>query len=168
MRQRGIAAGLDGSEVNYYLPFRGNLTMAMRMNSNAALRTEPPSDLRRDPVVLVVEDELLVRMVLVDTLMDDGFEVIEATTGDEALLTLARRPDIGLIVSDVETPGLTNGFLLARTVAERRPDVRLIIVSGRAAPRASELPHGANFIAKPFYPETLLTLANAMLQRTRP
>jgi CheY-like chemotaxis protein len=125
------------------------------------------SEHREHPVALVVEDEMLVRMVLVDILMDDGFEVIEAVTGDEALLALKRRPDIGLVVSDVEMPGAVNGFMLARRVAEERPDIRIIVVSGRAAPQAGDLPEGARFIAKPCFPEDLLRMANDMIERRR-
>lgn len=125
------------------------------------------SDHQGHPVALVVEDEMLVRMILVDILMDDGFEVIEATTGDEALLALKRRPDVHLIVSDVEMPGAVNGFMLAQHAAKERPDIHIIIVSGRATPKAGDLPEGARFIAKPCFPETLLGMANDMIARRR-
>ncbi len=134
------------------------------MNIAAPLNAQP-SDPREHPVALVVQDEMLVRMVLVDILMDDGFEVIEATSGDEALLALMRRSDIDLIVSDVEMPGAINGFALARRVAEERPGIRIIIVSGRAAPGAGDLPEAARFLAKPCFPETLLSAANEMMGR---
>lgn len=123
------------------------------------------SDHQDNPIALVVEDEMLVRMVLVDILMDDGFEVIEATSGDEALLALKRRPDVNLIVSDVEMPGSVDGFTLARRVAEEQSDIRIIIVSGRAAPKAGDLPEGARFISKPCFPEALLCMANEMIGR---
>jgi DNA-binding NtrC family response regulator len=108
---------------------------------------------------------MLIRMAFVETLMDDGYEVIEATGVDEAHFVLARRPDINLIVTDVETSGTTNGFMLARRVARERPKVRMIVVSGRVAPKPSDLPEGVSFIAKPFSPETLLFVANRMVQR---
>ena len=120
---------------------------------------------QREAVALVVEDEMLVRMVLVDTLMDDGFEVIEAVNGDEALLALSRRPDVSLIISDIEMPGTLNGFALARRVAEQRPEIRIILVSGRAAPQAGDLPEGAEFMPKPFYPEAVLQAANKIIGR---
>jgi CheY-like chemotaxis protein len=119
------------------------------MMNMASTLGDHSSDHQGHPVALVVEDELLVRMVLVDVLMDDGFEVIEATTADEALLALKRRPDVNLIVSDVEMPGTINGFVLAQRVAEERPDIRIVIVSGRAAPKPGDLPEGARFIPKP-------------------
>jgi two-component system, response regulator PdtaR len=111
----------------------------------------------------VIEDEPLIRMTLVDTLVDNGYEVIEATTIDEAHFVLSRRPDVSLIVTDVETPGSANGFMLARRMAKESPDVRVIVVSGRA--ESSDLPEGVSFIAKPFSPETLLFVANRMIRR---
>ncbi|MCB5176628.1 response regulator transcription factor [Microvirga lenta] len=134
------------------------------MNPVAPLDSQASAG-RQHPVALIVEDEMLVRMVLVDTLMDDGFEVIEATSADEALLALNRRDDVDLVISDVEMPGSINGFTLARRVAEERPNIGIIIVSGRASPQQGDLPEGANFIAKPFYPDTVLTTANAMIGR---
>jgi CheY-like chemotaxis protein len=132
---------------------------------NAALRNPIPSGQTSHPVALIVEDEMLVRMVLVDTLMDDGFEVIEATSGDEALLALNRRPDVDLVISDVEMPGSINGFALAQRIAADRPAVSIIVVSGREAPRAGDLPEGASFIAKPFRPDAVLLAANLLIGR---
>ncbi|HZH53966.1 MAG TPA: response regulator [Microvirga sp.] len=135
------------------------------MNTAISPEFQGPVDGQHDPVTLVVEDEILVRMVIVDTLMDDGFEVIEATNGDEALLALSRRPDVDLIISDIEMPGTVNGFALARRVAEQRPGIRMILVSGRAAPRPGDLPAGAEFMPKPIYPEALLQAANRIIGR---
>jgi CheY-like chemotaxis protein len=117
------------------------------------------------PVALIVEDEILVRLPLVDTLMDAGFEVIEAATGSEALLALASRPDVDLIISDVRMPGTIDGFMLARHVSEALPEIGIIILSGRTSPEAGDLPEGAQFIPKPFCPDALLDLANRMMKR---
>ena len=66
-------------------------------------------------VVLVVEDEPLVRALTVDALEDDGFNVLEAATGDYALTVLRGRNDIRAVVTDVEMPGQIDGFALAVT-----------------------------------------------------
>ncbi len=129
------------------------------------LSTNLPRNNQPDPVALVIEDEVLIRMALVETLMDDGYEVIEAASVDEAHLVLACRSDISLIVTDVETSGITNGFMLARRMARERPNVRIIVVSGRVAPKSGDLPEGVSFIAKPFLPQTLLFVANRLVQR---
>ena len=75
-------------------------------------------------LILVVEDEALVRMMLVDVLDDAGFKVMEAAHADEALHILAAAPDVQVVVTDVEMPrGSINGFELARRVREDRQDI---------------------------------------------
>ncbi|HEX2552436.1 MAG TPA: response regulator [Microvirga sp.] len=116
------------------------------------------------PTVLVVEDEVLVRMMLADVLDDAGFRVIEAANADEALRVLAAIPEIAAVVTDVEMPGGSlNGFELARRVRDEWR-IGVLIASGRQAPRQGELPDGSHFIAKPVYPETLVSLIRSLLQ----
>ncbi len=117
-------------------------------------------------LILVVEDEALVRMMLVDVLDDAGFKVMEAAHADEALHILATVPDVQVVVTDVEMPrGSINGFELARRVREDRQDIGVVIASGRVAPAPGELAEGAYFIEKPLYPERLLELIRALLLR---
>ncbi|WP_315974855.1 response regulator [Microvirga yunnanensis] len=116
------------------------------------------------PLILVVEDEALVRMTLVDVLEDAGFKVIEAVHADEALQVLKAVSDIQGMVTDVEMPrGSINGFELARQVRASRHEIGVLIVSGRAAPKSGELPEGALFIGKPVHPETLVRLLKGTL-----
>lgn len=68
-------------------------------------------------VVLVVDDEPLIRALTVDALEDDGFSVLEAATGDYALTVLRTRQDISAVVTDVEMPGQIDGFALASMAA---------------------------------------------------
>ena len=120
---------------------------------------------RNKPVVLVVEDEVLVRMMLADVLDEAGFKVIEAAHADEALSVLSALPEIQAVVTDVEMPGGSlNGFALARTVRERRPDIGVLIASGRAAPAAGELPDLCHFLAKPIHPATLVHVIRSLLE----
>ena len=117
------------------------------------------------PLVLVVEDEALVRMTLVDVLDDAGFSVIEAAHADDALQVLQAAPDIQAVVTDVEMPrGSINGFELARRVRTEHQDIGILIVSGRVAPKQGELPQGALFIGKPVDPQTLVRLLSSVLQ----
>ncbi len=94
-------------------------------------------------VVLVVEDEPLVRMFAVDLLEDDGFTVIEATNADEALALLRTRPDVQVLFTDVNMPGSLDGLALARHVATSCPHLTVLIASGQATPRPNEVPKGA-------------------------
>jgi CheY-like chemotaxis protein len=116
------------------------------------------------PLILVVEDEALVRMTLVDVLEDAGFKVIEAVHADEALRVLKAVSDIQALVTDVEMPrGSINGFELARRVRMERQEIGVLIASGRAAPKVGDLPDGALFIGKPVHPETLVRLLKTLL-----
>jgi two-component system, response regulator PdtaR len=108
------------------------------------------------PVVLVVEDDSLVRMLAVDLLEEAGFEVVEAEHAPAALDALARRPDVQVMLTDVEMPGQPDGFGLARRVAAERPEVGIMIVSGRAWPRPGDLPPGGVFVGKPYDGEALV------------
>ncbi|WP_027315559.1 response regulator [Microvirga flocculans] len=112
--------------------------------------------------VLVVEDQILVRIFAADFLEDAGFKVFEAAKADEALTALQARPDIQAIVTDVEMPGSMNGFELARAVHEQWPGVQVIVTSGRKHPGLEELPDAIPFLAKPYMPETVVNLIRQM------
>ncbi len=71
----------------------------------------------------------------------------------EALRQLQRNEPVDVVVTDIEMPGVLDGVDLARLLAAQRPDVGVLIVSGR---RPRSLPEGAHFLAKPFMPEDLL------------
>ena len=101
-------------------------------------------------VVLIVEDEPLVRMMVIELFEDEGFEVLEAADADEALTIFGRRSDVALLFTDVEMPGSIDGYGLARWAHHHRPDVKTIVVSGRAMPRAGDIPEGAAFVGKPY------------------
>jgi CheY-like chemotaxis protein len=118
------------------------------------------------PLVLVIEDEVLVRLTLADVLDEAGFKVIEAANADEALRVLAAVPDIQAVMTDVEMPlGSMNGFELARKVRMDRQEIGILIASGRAAPSQGDLPEGAVFVGKPVHPETLVRLIENLLGR---
>jgi CheY-like chemotaxis protein len=128
--------------------------------------SEPTPNTR--PLILVVEDETLVRMTLVDVLEDAGFKVIQAVHADEALRVLRAVSGIEAVVTDVEMPqGNINGFELARKVRKDRQEIGVLIASGRAAPKPGDLPDGALFIGKPVHPDTLVQLIRRLLGPTR-
>ncbi|OHV17418.1 response regulator [Methylorubrum extorquens] len=102
------------------------------------------------PVVLVVEDEPLLRMIAVDILEDEGFTVLEAATADAALPILESRSDTGVLFTDVNMPGKMDGLTLATHVAERWPDIRLVVTSGRQELTNEELPDDGQFVEKPY------------------
>lgn len=114
-------------------------------------------------VVLIVEDEPVVCMMVIDLFEDEGFEVLEAADADEALAILGDRTDVGLLFTDVEMPGTLNGYGLAHWAQVHRPTVKTVIVSGRAFPRAGDLPAGATFIGKPYHHGDVMRRVQTMM-----
>jgi CheY-like chemotaxis protein len=101
--------------------------------------------------ILVVEDELLLRLIAVDVVEDAGFEALAAGTADEALSILeARADDVRLVFTDIQMPGSMDGLGLAHAVRDRWPPVELIVTSGRCQIGANDLPDRGRFIAKPY------------------
>ncbi|MBC7800639.1 MAG: response regulator [Gemmatimonadaceae bacterium] len=101
--------------------------------------------------VLVVEDEFLIRLTLAEALTDEGFRVIEAETGDEALAILRADPSIRLLLTDIQLPGTLNGRDLAKTFRQSVPDLPVIFMTG--APQTGPEIRGSRhdvFIAKPY------------------
>ena len=125
--------------------------------------TENPTE---SPVVLLVEDDGLLLMEASDTLAEAGFNVLEAHHADKALDVLEGRPDVGIVMTDVDMPmGSMDGFALARVVAHRWPDIPVLIVSGMGTPGPGDMPEGARFIPKPYAPTMLVRTLKACLKR---
>lgn len=103
------------------------------------------------PYALVVDDDPIIIMDTTGILEDAGFRVFDAMSGDEAKGVLAEHwESIALLFSDVDMPGGTNGFELARHVALLWPEIEIVIASGHVLPEAGEMPEKATFISKPF------------------
>jgi len=101
-------------------------------------------------LILVVEDEPLLRMTAVDALEEEGFEAIEAANSMQALELLERRDDVGLVFSDIEMGGGVDGLRLAALVRDRWPWVPVVLTSGRFALEPHDLPEGCLFVPKPY------------------
>ena len=107
-------------------------------------------------VVLIVEDEVILRMDAVDLIEDAGIEVIEATNADDAIVMLESHPEITVVFTDIEMPGSINGLKLAFAVRDRWPRVNLIIASGRIRPQPAEMPAEVTFLRKPYSEASVL------------
>src|SRR4030088_3229212 len=92
------------------------------------------------PVVLIVEDELLLRMNAVDMIAAAGFEVVEAGNADEAIEILEARRDITVVFTDIQMPGSMGGLKLARAVRGRWPPIKIVATSARAQASRRVLP----------------------------
>ena len=99
--------------------------------------------------ILVVEDEAFVRFALAEWLRGEGYEVIEAASGDEAATVVSSR-SIDLIITDVQMPGSLNGLQLARHIRSAFPSLPVIVVSGHARPENFDEIGAAAFFLKPY------------------
>jgi CheY-like chemotaxis protein len=119
------------------------------------------SSVSKRAVILIVEDELLIRICALEFVRDAGFEAIEAATADDAIAILQARDDIRIVFTDVNMPGSMDGLKLAAAVRGRWPPIEFIVTSGRQSPAASEMPERTFFITKPY---TSAQLASALAQ----
>jgi DNA-binding response OmpR family regulator len=111
-------------------------------------------------VVLVVDDEDLVRQMTARALTEAGFRVLQARDGEEAvaLLDTLGTTAVGLIVSDIRMPRM-DGLELATTVSHRWPTVPILLMSGQGGPPTG---YAGPYFAKPFRPETLIAAVAAL------
>jgi two-component system, response regulator PdtaR len=105
---------------------------------------------RASDLVLVVEDETLIRMDAADIIRDLGFRVVEAVDAEHAVFVLESVPDVSVVFTDIQMPGSMDGLLLAAVVRDRWPPVALLVTSGKISPPAADLPSGARFISEPY------------------
>ncbi len=102
------------------------------------------------PLVLIVEDEAMVRLIAASMLQDAGFDTLEADTAEDALHMLEENGDVCVLFSDIQLPGRMDGCGLARAVHDRWPDIGLVLTSGATTPRRSQLPDDVDFLPKPY------------------
>jgi CheY-like chemotaxis protein len=102
------------------------------------------------PVVLVVEDEVLLRMNAVDMIEAAGFDVLEASNADEAIEILEARQDVRVMFTDIQLGGSMDGLKLAAAVRGRWPPIKIVATSGHVNVQANDLPDGGRFLPKPY------------------
>jgi CheY-like chemotaxis protein len=119
------------------------------------------ADLR--PNVLVVEDELVLRMRALDLVSDAGFNPVEAVNADQALLILESRSDISLFFTDIQMPGSIDGLKLAHAVHQRWPAIKIILVSGQVKLADSDKPAHSRFFGKPLEVKKMIAELQSMV-----
>jgi DNA-binding NtrC family response regulator len=100
--------------------------------------------------ILVVEDEMLIRMISAEMLEDAGFKVIEAESADEALQILERAENVQVLFTDIRMPGSMDGLELAMLVHRRWPNIKLLLTSGHRSLAPNEVPDDGRFVPKPY------------------
>lgn len=114
-------------------------------------------------VVLVVEDEMLLRMRAVDMVEDAGFTPVEAVDADEAVAILESRSDIALLFTDIQMPGSMDGLKLAHTVHKRWPPIKIILVSGQLKLANIDIPADSRFFRKPLEAKEMIAEMQDMI-----
>src|SRR5664279_2126660 len=114
-------------------------------------------------IVLVVEDEMLLRMRAVDMVEDAGYASVEAVDADEAVAILESRSDIALIFTDIQMPGSMDGLKLAHAVHERWPPIKIILVSGQLKLADIEIPADSLFFGKPLEAKAMIAQMRSMI-----
>ena len=124
--------------------------------------------MRQKTVVLVVEDEAIIRMGAVQMLEEAGFDVVEADNAHDAVSILERRNDVCAIFTDINMPGTIDGMRLARMVRDRWPPIHLIVTSGLTSSNDDRLPPGVKFIRKPYDPKHVIATLRELLGKVPP
>src|SRR6195256_6451326 len=114
-------------------------------------------------VVLVVEDEMLLRMRAVDMVEDAGFTPVEAADADEAVAILEARSDIALLFTDIQMPGSMDGLKLAHAVHKRWPPIKIILVSGQLKLANIDIPADSRFFGKPLEARKMIAEMQSMI-----
>src|ERR1700704_6553691 len=117
------------------------------------------------PAVLVVEDEMLLRMRAVDMVEDAGFTAVQAINADDALAILESRSDIELLFTDIQMPGSMDGLELAYAVHERWPLIKIILVSGQLTLTDAEKPVDSRFFGKPLNVKQMIAEMQEMMNK---
>lgn len=121
----------------------------------------PQSPLPR-PAILVLEDEVLIRMEAVDMFEEAGFKTYQAKSADAAMDVLGNTSDIGIVFTDVDMPGSMNGLGLAARVSENWPEIRIMVASGILGVKQGDLPQGALFFPKPYPTDQIVAAAKQL------
>ena len=121
-----------------------------------------PDQPERIPVLLVVEDEPLLRMLAVDVGEDAGFLVVAAANADDAVAILESRSDIRLVFTDIDMPGSLDGMKLAACIRDRWPPIHIILTSGHMKPSQDDMPAGSMFFAKPYRQDRVIDAMRRM------
>jgi len=122
------------------------------------------SDAEHPSTLLVVDDDILVRMAISENLRDAGFKVIEAANGHEALGVMLSDIEVDLLLTDLRMPGAMDGFGLGMAARGQRPDLRVLVMSSFLPETTGARLSPFEFIEKPFKPDTLIQRVRTLLE----
>ncbi|HVY33908.1 MAG TPA: response regulator, partial [Caulobacteraceae bacterium] len=166
-------AGQSGGQVRIYSELGKGTTMCLylprfvgELEPEAPEEPPPPAYQRRHETVLVIDDEETVRMLVCDVLGEAGYQVLQAADGSTGLKILESETPIDLLITDVGLPGGMNGRQVADAARLKRPDLKVLFVTGYAENAAvgnGLLDHGMSVMTKPFAMSILTTRVREIL-----
>jgi CheY-like chemotaxis protein len=122
----------------------------------------------KSAIVLVVENEAIIRLELAHELADMGLAMLEVGGADEAIALLDAYPKIQILLTDIKMSGSMDGIRLAHHVRDRWPLVKIIVASGMIGTRFSDLPAGSILVTKPYRPEDIKRAVSYLTGRSPP
>src|SRR5205085_9699949 len=111
--------------------------------------------MKKEPAVLLVEDEPLLGELMTEALTDQGFEVHAAPDARDALRYLLSGADVDVLFTDIDLGGAMDGAALAQLAREMRPKLPIVYTSGRRSPNEIAAVPGAAFLPKPYSLDTV-------------
>jgi CheY-like chemotaxis protein len=123
---------------------------------------------RPAPVILIVEDDPLLRILAVEFVEEAGFKTLEAGDADQAIAILESRSEIAVLFTDIDMPGSMNGLKLALLASNRWPAIEILIASGHVRLRQSELPPNGRFLGKPYRAEVMIAELHSLVNHAAP
>src|SRR6201985_1797247 len=120
---------------------------------------------RKRAVILIVEDDALIRMEAKSIHSDGGFDVIEAANPDEAIEILEARRDITVVFTDIQMPGSMDGLKLAAAVRGRWPPIKIVATSGLSKISEDDLRRGSGFVHKPYNQSQIAAALRAVINQ---
>ncbi|CUX36207.1 response regulator [Agrobacterium deltaense] len=116
-------------------------------------------------IILVVEDEPLLRLAAVDLVEAAGYQAVAAADATEAVAILEERDDIRIVFTDVDMPRGLDGMRLAAIIRDRWPPIKVIVVSGHIQDPGDRIPAETVFFAKPYREEQIVETIKQLLQQ---
>lgn len=117
------------------------------------------------PVVLIVEDEPLLRLMAEELIEDGGFDVVSVPDAASAVRVLEARLDIRIVFTDIDMPGGMDGIRLAAVIRERWPPIEIVVTSSHVRIEEHQMPTRGVFVSKPYDGQQLVGLLRRMVER---
>jgi two-component system, response regulator PdtaR len=120
------------------------------------------------PVVLIVEDDPLLRMLAVEFIDEAGFGTLEACDADQAIAILESCSEITVLFTDINMPGSMDGLQLAHVVSNRWPVIEILIASGHVQLQLADLPPNGRFLRKPYGAAAMIADLHSLVSHPAP